>query len=218
MKNLLSTNFLFLLMITLTSGCTEKRNMTSGDFIVNNEINAAHALENPVTISIDFEKSIIKWRGTKLGGIRGHEGTLEFEQGDLFFQNDTIIGGYFLVNMKSLEVTDIPDEQATAKNSLKTHLKSEFKTDIYPLSTFEIISVNYDGSEEVKAWGNLTMRGVTKNIQVPLKIKQITENNKMMTADITLDRTAWNIGEDGSWLEKRVVDNEFNLKINLIYK
>ncbi len=119
--------------------------------------------------------------------------------------------------MNSLEVTDIPDEQSKAKNNLKDHLKNEFKTATYPKSTFQTTNVKYVEPGELQVRGNLTMRVTTKNIQVPLKVRNLNDSRNVMTAAITLDRSAWNIGEDGSWLEKRVVDSEFYLNISIIY-
>lgn len=218
MKKFLTAGILFLLtVITISSGCDEKRHISQENLIKSEGTISAHIADNSVTVPIDVEKSIIKWRGTKLGGIRGHEGILKFERGALVTKEDIIVGGSFIVNMNFLEVTDIPDEQATAKNNLKDHLKSEFKTTVYPQSKFEITNVKNNGPGEVHVWGNLTIRGVTKNVQTLFKIIGPKESGKMITADINLDRSAWNIGEDGSWLEKRVVDNEFNIKITLEY-
>lgn len=217
MKNLLSAKLFFLLMITFSSGCTEKGNTAPDHQFATRGNDTTRPVENAVAVAIDVEKSILKWRGTKLRGIRGHEGTLHFEGGELFLRDDTIVGGNFLVNMESLEVTDITEEQATAKNNLKSHLKSEFKTAVYPQSMFEITAVKYHGPGEIQLGGNLSMRGTTHMIYVPVKVDDLKEAGRKMTADITLDRTTWNIGEDGSWLEKRVVDNEFNLKISITF-
>lgn len=148
----------------MTSGCNEQSKVPPKDLSLN-ECQAVTAPENSVRVPIDMGESIIAWRGTKLGGIRGHEGTLEFGQSDLFLKDNSIVGGYFIVNMKSLEVTDIPDEQATAKNNLKNHLKSELKTTEYPWSTFEITRITYTGLENLLASGNLTIRGITKTWQ-----------------------------------------------------
>lgn len=218
MKKFLTAGILFLLtVVTISSGCDEKRHISQENLLKPEEAISVHIADNSVIVPIDVEKSIIKWRGTKLGGIRGHEGIIKFERGDLFFKEDTIVGGSFIVNMNSLEVTDIPDEQATAKKNLKDHLKSEFKTTVYPQAKFEITNVKNKGPEELHVWGNLTIRGATKKIQTLFKIQGSNETGKMITSDIDLDRSAWNIGEDGSWLEKRVVDNEFNIKITLEY-
>ncbi len=173
--------------------------------------------EDIKTLPIDVAKSKIVWRGTKLGGIRGHEGTLGLEKGHLLLINDSIVGGSFIANMQSLEVTDIPNEQATAKNSLRNHLKSEFKTETYPQSSFEITNVEYAAPGKFEVRGKLKIMGIEKNIAAPFLLAETRNSKKIMTTTIKLNRQDWNIGEEAGWLEKRLVDKHFNLEVTIAY-
>ena len=70
----------------------------------------------------------------------------------------------------------------------------------------------------MQVWGDMTIRGVTKKIQVPIEI--IVSNGQIRHCKITLtiDRFEWGIGNEGSWLEKKLVDDEFELKIEIAIK
>lgn len=216
MKFFLSYSLLCLGIIFTTSGCKE-REVLFPENSLNYKYNLPPDAENIKTLPIDVTKSRIVWRGTKLGGIRGHEGIVEFEQGHLLVIEDSLIGGYFIANMQSLEVTDIPDEQATAKNNLKNHLKSEFKTETYPLSFFEITNIQYSEPHKFQAVGKLKIMGIENNISAPLLLTETTSSENLITTNIMLNREDWGIGEEAGWLEKRVVDKHFHLEITIIY-
>ena len=82
----------------------------------------------------------MEWQGTKLGGIRRTEGTLEFEQSDVFLRDNSIVGGYFIVNMKSLQVTDIPHEQRL----ISALLVSDLPNPVHAQSFQPIIHLDYN--------------------------------------------------------------------------
>lgn len=217
MKLNIPNGILCLLIFSITLGCKEEGEISHENLSGNNELNANLVAENTLTLPIDVTKSKIAWRGTKLGGIRGHQGILNFEDGYLLLNKDSIVGGYFIANMKSLEVTDIPDDQAKAKNNLKNHLKSEFNTELYPQATFEITNVKYSDPTDFQVLGKLKIRGIENSIYAPFTLVETTGSNKLMTTKIKLDRSDWNIGEEGSWLEKRVVDDSFHLEITIVF-
>ena len=62
----------------------------------------------------------------------------------------------------------------------------------------------------------MTIKEVSKNISITLLISTIQENQKQLDAQFTIDRFEWNIGIDGSWLEKKLVDKEIELIIRII--
>jgi len=62
----------------------------------------------------------------------------------------------------------------------------------------------------------MTIKDVSKNISITLLISTIQENQKQLDAQFTFDRFKWNIGNEGSWLEKKLVDKEIELIIRII--
>lgn len=173
---------------------------------------SAHA----VGVSIDVKKSTLHWKGTKMGGLRSHEGTVPLKDGRLFFEKNKLVGGYIIADMNGIGITDIPKHETTAIRNLTNHLKSEFNTQRYSTSKFEITRVVSHSEDSLTVWGNMSIKDVTKNIAVPLKISTSAGGSRTYQTSFVLDRFAWNIGENGSWLEKRVVDADFSVKLNII--
>lgn len=217
LKFFLSTGTLCIWLIFTTFGCKEKGEILTEHFSLNIDHRIVPVVENSVIQPIDVSKSRIVWRGTKLGGMRGHEGILEFEEGHLLLHQDSILGGRFIANMQSLQVTDIPDNQPIAKNNLKNHLKSEFKTEKFPQSSFVITNVKYSEPGILQVLGKLQIMGIEKSISASFILAETTSQKKLMTTNIKLNRKEWKIGEEAGWLEKRVVDKDFNLEITIAY-
>ena len=64
----------------------------------------------------------------------------------------------------------------------------------------------------------MTIKDVTKNISITTRISTTKRNQKQFDAEFTFDRFEWNIGNEGSWLEKKLVDKEIELRIRIITK
>lgn len=176
----------------------------------------AYPAEKATETGIDIEKSIIRWKGTKMMRNGKHEGTLNFKEGVLFFDDDKLVGGRVVADMKSILVTDMPSHETVPIRNLTTHLNSDFETQKYLTSSFEIIQVEYLNDSLLTLSGNMTIKDVSKNISITLLISTIQENQKQLEAQFTIDRFEWNIGIDGSWLEKKLVDKEIELIIRII--
>jgi polyisoprenoid-binding protein YceI len=72
-------------------------------------------------ISLDLEKSKIKWTGKKITNA-SHWGSLSFSEANLDFDGDDLVGGKFIVDMNSMSVDDI---QGRGKQRLEGHLRNE---------------------------------------------------------------------------------------------
>jgi polyisoprenoid-binding protein YceI len=164
------------------------------------------------SIKIDTTASIVEWVATKVTGY--HSGTVNVSAGELNVQDTNITGGNFTLNMNSIAVTGPKgsDEKGNAK--LLGHLKSPdfFEVSANPEAKFVITSVKpFSGSvnkedetrqESISKYkvanpthmvsGNLTLKGVTKNIEFPAKITN-TGNTLNAMAKFNIDRSQWNI-------------------------
>ena len=100
-----------------------------------------------------------------------HEGTLKLKEGILLFKNDKLTGGYFMADMNSIEITDIAAHETIAIRNLTTHLKSDYNKQKYLESKFEITNVQYTNDTLLKINGNMTIKDVTKNISIPVHLK-----------------------------------------------
>lgn len=59
----------------------------------------------------------------------------------------------------------------------------------------------------------MAIKGISKSITVTLN--EIKEKKEYYST-FTFDRFLWKIGENGSWLEKKLVDADVTLKIKII--
>ena len=216
-------SFFTLATITvLTVGCLQM-NKEEVDIIIagTDQPDKEHVLilaDESLGKSIDIEKSTVQWRGTKLMRTRSHEGEISIKEGLLLFENDKLVGGYIISNMKSIWVTDIPAHDTIPIKSLISHLNTDFDTQSYPTSRFEIIRVEDVTKSRLRVSGNLTIKNVTKYISVTAEIRKLKTNDYSFNTNFIIDRFDWNIGIDGSWLERKLVDNEIELSIGLVTK
>lgn len=212
-----STESLFLFVLIIVIGC-EGKHVPEKPLVEVNQAQTVMQFTESLAISVDIMKSTIRWRGTKMRGLRGHEGTIKLKEGKLFFKDDTLVGGFIVVDMDGIGITDIPAHESVPIRNLTNHLKSEFNTKGYPTSRFEITKVVYLTPDSLKVWGNMTIKDVTKSIAIPVQFSSSDGFRKVFTTEFKLNRFAWHIGDDGSWLEKRVVDPDFELRIRIFPK
>ncbi|AFM03646.1 hypothetical protein Fleli_1209 [Bernardetia litoralis DSM 6794] len=72
------------------------------------------------TYRVSSDDSSVTWQGSKTGGT--HTGTILIQAGNLFTENNKIIGGNIDINMYSIICLDIQERENTQK--LEEHLTS----------------------------------------------------------------------------------------------
>ncbi|MCW8278837.1 YceI family protein [Pseudomonas sp. PCH199] len=88
-----------------------------------------------------------------------------------------------------------------------------FDTAKYPVATFESIRFKDLGNHRYQITGNLTLRGVTREVAVPVLLK--AENAVgIFDGKLTLERNDFKIGE-GEWANT-VVSNEINIRFRMV--
>ncbi|HEY9258967.1 YceI family protein [Chitinophaga sp.] len=172
----------------------------------------------------DTASSIVEWIGTKPTGK--HHGSLKLAGGAIYVKDSTITGGQFIINMNSLQDTDLAAD-TTMKRKLETELKGEMFFDVkkYPAATFEITSVTpfkaaigdeltlKNATHVIN--GNLTLKSVTKNISFPASVN-ISSNALSAVANFNIDRTQWGISyrADKS-LQDKLINSQVNITFNI---
>lgn len=162
-------------------------------------------------VGVDTSQSLIEWKGTKLMGAGSHKGIIRFKEGQLRFLEGELTGGSFTVDMKSIYITDIPLSDPIPRANLLTHLQSDFNVKKYPESYFRISKIL---SENKKRYleGDLIIKGHSENVRVSFR----KVNQSTFVSEFSINRFKWGIGEDGSWLEKKLVDPDIYLKVLLV--
>ena len=161
----------------------------------------AEASKESVKYVIDTKKSTVQWTGTKL--TYGHTGTIDVISGELSVEGEKITAGSFEIDMKTIKETGDVDPEKAAQ--LAGHLMDVdfFDAATHPTSSFEITGVDgADGKYNIS--GNLTIKGVSKNITFPAKV---SADGKKLSADaeFTINRNDWGVSY-GSGLTGAIAD------------
>lgn len=157
---------------------------------------------------IKVEKSTIAWVGKKVTGE--HTGTISFKEGDVEVKDGKLVGGKFVVDMNTINVTDL---EGKMKGKLEGHLKSDdfFGVAKHPNATFVITSVQ---GNVVK--GDLTIKGHTEKESFTL-----TTKNNTISGNVVVDRTKFGIryGSNSFFdnLKDKAINDEFELTINIVF-
>jgi polyisoprenoid-binding protein YceI len=170
---------------------------------------------------VDPLKSNLVWSASKVGGE--HTGTVKLNKGTLHFDGQKLKSGSFVINMTTIDDTDIKNESMNEK--LVGHLKSDdfFSVEKFPTAEFKItkasiISNAGNGNPNYNITGDLTIKGITNPVTFPAMVK-ITGNNAQASAKIEIDRTKWDIkyrsGLLGTAADKIIYDN-FYIDLNIV--
>lgn len=166
------------------------------DATVSEEVAPAVEETAPATsdLSVNTEASVINWKGSKLTGS-AHNGTLKLSEGTLKLDGDKLVSGNFVIDMTTLANEDLAGTDMYEK--LIGHLKSPdfFSVDSFQTATFVITGAApaAEGTEATHSIsGNLTMKGITKNITFPATVS-VKDGSVNATATFAIDRTEWNI-------------------------
>ncbi len=172
---------------------------------------AAFAGVNPVKKTIKTNESKVVWKGYKVTG--SHEGTIDIESGFLTFEDDKLVGGEFVVDMTSINTTDLEGDY---KGKLDGHLKSDdfFGVENHPKATLVFTKVEASGKNAYSVTGDLTIKGKTSPITFVLSIY----GNKA-TASLKVDRTTYDVRYGSTsffdGLKDKAIYDEFDLVTDL---
>lgn len=163
--------------------------------------------------NVNVSDSKIEWIGTKVSGY--HTGIVPLKNGEIFVNNGEVTGGRFVFDIANMSVEGPKGSDTTSNNKLLGHLKSADFFDVaqHPEGNFELTNVKaYTGEalkdttdprqDEINEYkvtnpthsisGNLTLKGVTKNIEFPARIT-VSGNTAEAVAKFNIDRKQWGI-------------------------
>ncbi|GAA0871290.1 hypothetical protein GCM10009117_04360 [Gangjinia marincola] len=190
------------------------------------ETSAAEEVAKAEAAAVDYtvntDESIINWVGSK--PTEDHTGTIKLKEGQVSVQENKLQSGMFVVDMTSINVTDLEgDEKASLEGHLKGSTKEKedhfFNVSQYPTAKFEVTGISENDGQKMLS-GNLTMKGKTKNISIP--VTTTFDGNKMMlTSDeFMINRTEWGVNYASKSvfddLKDNFVNDDIKLKISLV--
>ena len=164
--------------------------------------------------TIKTGESTVNWKANKVTG--SHEGTINFKEGALTFDGETLTGGTLTVDMTSINVTDL--QAGKGKEKLEGHLHSEdfFGTANHGTATLVIKEAKKTEDGNYTATGDLTTKGATNPITFNL-----TPSEGGMNTSVKVDRTKYDIKYgSGSFFDNlgdKAINDEFTLDVVLKY-
>ncbi|MFC6861771.1 YceI family protein [Zunongwangia atlantica] len=160
---------------------------------------------------VDVKDSKVTWVGKKVTGH--HEGTIDLESGFLNVEGDKVVGGEFVIDMTSINVTDLEGE---SKGKLEGHLKSDdfFGTANHKNAKLVINTASKKSGNTYGVVADLTIKGITNPIAFDL-----TYDGKSATADLTIDRTKYEVRYgSGSFFDNlgdNTIYDDFEISVDL---
>ena len=149
--------------------------------------------------------SEIRWKAYKTlkAEALSHFGTVQLKSANLMFNEDELIGGHFVMDMKTMDAADM-NGSPKQKKMLENHLRSDdfFDTNKFPTATFQIKTVKKinDTNYNYQITGILTIKGISNAISFPVKISQSNSVFTLTSAEFTFNRKhyglKYNIFED----------------------
>ena len=164
-----------------------------------------------ITKKIDVKESKVTWEGEKVTG--SHEGTIDLKSGYLNVEGDKILGGEFVIDMTSLQSTDLEGE---SKGKLEGHLKSDdfFGVANHPEAKLVITTASKKSDDTYGVVGDLTIKGITKPVTFDMDY-----DGKSASADLTIDRTKYEVRYgSGSFFDNlgdKTIYDEFEISVDL---
>lgn len=181
-----------------------------------NKVKATDAKEVGETIKADSSEtynviantSTLTWKGFKPTG--SHDGTVGIAKGKISVVNDMIVGGKFIIDMNAIVCLDMPaDNEYNAK--LIGHLKAADFFDVEKFSTaiFQITGVE-NAEDKINVSGNLTVKGITKNITIPATFASENGAVSFKSDVFKIDRTEFGIEYKSTKLAAIVKDKSID--------
>ncbi len=162
--------------------------------------------------TVNTSESTLKWTGYHLAKSYEHWGYVNLKSGTLAVKNGKITAGEFIIDMTTIANEDVDGEDG---EHLDDHLKNEdfFAVADFPEAKLVIKSTNTTG----QAIGDLTIRGITKEINFDIQLSSIDDNELIAKADLKVDRTDFKVMY-GWKIENAVLSNEFRMQVEIVAK
>ncbi len=174
------------------------------------------------TFNVDTSKSYLKFTGNGVG--KNHPGTFKLSYGTVSVEKDSLSGGTFIINIKSMKMEQ-PGKDIQEK--LHPHLLSGdfFDADKFGTAKFEITNVmpwqpkdnerSLVEGANFSISGNLTLKDVTKNITFPARV-DLDGDMLKAKANFDIDRTQWqmNYGNDKT-LGDKFISESVNIQLHI---
>ncbi|REC47811.1 YceI family protein [Chryseobacterium pennipullorum] len=154
--------------------------------------------------------SDVHWWGYKVAKSEAssHDGTVKVKSGDMVMKGNQLVGGNFVLDMTSINATDLSGEY---QQKLNGHLKNGdfFEVEKFPTANFKITGVkkNNDKIYSSLVTGNLTVKGKTNQVSFPAKISYSKGVVSLVSNKFSFDRQKFDVAYKSSMQDVFVKDD-----------
>lgn len=179
-----------------------------------------------MAMTIDTSASTVAFVGWGVG--KNHPGKFRVSNGTFTVKDGMVQSGSFTISVNSMSMDE---EGEMFQTKLRGHLLSPdfFDAAKYPEAKFEITGsepytptagdTSVVAGANAKISGNLTLKGVTKNVSFPAKV-DANENTVTAVANFNIDRTQWDMhyNDDKTSAQDKFIEHDVNIKLNITGK
>lgn len=164
--------------------------------------------------------SDVHWWGYKIAKSEAssHNGTVNVKSGNVVMKGNQIAGGTFVLDMTSINATDLSGEYQTKLNN---HLKNGdfFEVDKYPTAVYKITSVKKSTNKAFPYLvnGNLTAKGKTNPVAFPAKITSSNGVVTIVSDKFTIDRQKFDVAYK-SRMQDVLVKDDIDITVKVTAK
>jgi polyisoprenoid-binding protein YceI len=115
----------------------------------------------------------------------------------------------------NLEVELASIDLASEATEAETRRAAWFDTAKYPVATFTSTAIRALGGDRYEIAGTLALKGVTKDIVVPVALRKDVAGNSVAEGQFTLKRLEFKIGE-GEWSDANAVANDVVVRVRIV--
>jgi len=172
--------------------------------------------------AIDLESSVVRWTGRNL--FNHHHGTVKLAAGRIEIEQGTLKSARFSLDMGSIACEDLTDAQYNAMLIRHLHDADFFDVSHHPTADFvaekvEPINGSTPGTPNHLIHGQLTLRGVTRELVFPAVVAAADPQHLTAQAQIEIDRTdfgsLYGSGKFFQFLGQHVVNDHIQLHVKL---
>jgi polyisoprenoid-binding protein YceI len=154
------------------------------------------------------DQSEMQWTARKVGGQ--HSGILKLKSGSFSVEDGLITSGTFVMDMTTIELTD------SESKKLLNHLKGK---DFFNVEKFKESKLVITGSKmkdsAMHVSANLTIVGITNPISFVAKNVGKTDDFRIYSGTLTVDRTKYGIVYRSSAVGDAFIKDEFDVKVKI---
>ena len=104
---------------------------------------------------------------------------------------------------------------AREESESEIHLPFGFDTAQFPVAKFASSEVRDVRGDRYEIAGTLTLKGVVRDVVVPVKLKKDAAGNTVAEGEFTVKRSEYGAGE-GTWADTNTIANEVTLHVRMV--